>query len=300
MTDENLGFASLLAQAMERNRRDLEERLAKAEAERDEACAEVERLKSERDSKNRAIDDCFDEINALFGRPEWEYPGQVVRDVRQALRERDEARAEAVLAKSLHDVAVSQRDGANYLLRETERERDELRAKIEGQGVGLTALSILLGNPEDGLIEAAKRQVEELEGWRLSHASGLRHGVHTEETRALADELGLRDGKHTASSVATHAVREIRRLRSGVSIERNHLDTLVIAAVRYALGRRSYIVSETCDLVRAYVKQASEDVVQVIAKDIQMDLQRAEAIGTTVGDPCDDKEWRKLLKDLDQ
>jgi hypothetical protein len=200
----------------------------------------------------------------------------------------------------LHDVAVSQRDGANYLLREIEQERDALRAKLEGQGVGLTALSILLGNPEDGLIEAAKRQVEELEGWRLSHESGLRHGIHTEETRALADELGLRDGKHTASSVAMHAVREIRRLRSGVSVERNHLDTLVIAAVRYALGRRSYIVAETCDLVRAYVKQSSGDVVQVIAKDIQMDLQRAEAIGTTVGDPCDDKEWRKLLKDLDQ
>jgi len=80
------------AYAAERDAREAEARavaLLAIARERDELRAEVARLKSERDSQNRAIDDCFDEINALFGRPEWEYPGQVVRDVRQALRERD-------------------------------------------------------------------------------------------------------------------------------------------------------------------------------------------------------------------
>ena len=41
--------------------------------------------------------------------------------------ERDEARAELALAKSLHDVAVSQRGGANYLLGEVERDVVKLK-----------------------------------------------------------------------------------------------------------------------------------------------------------------------------
>lgn len=45
-------------------------------------------------------------------------------------RERDEARAELALARSLHDVAVSQRDGNAYLLAQVERERDEAREEV--------------------------------------------------------------------------------------------------------------------------------------------------------------------------
>jgi alcohol dehydrogenase class IV len=48
----------------------------------------------------------------------------LVEAVRLLVAERD-------LAKSLHDVAVSQRDGREWLLREVERELDEARAEVE-------------------------------------------------------------------------------------------------------------------------------------------------------------------------
>lgn len=45
-------------------------------------------------------------------------------------RERDSARADAVLAKSMHDVAVRQRDAANFLLEQVTREREDARVEV--------------------------------------------------------------------------------------------------------------------------------------------------------------------------
>ena len=58
------------------------------------------------------------------------------------------------------------------------------------------------------------REVAEL---RAAMATVREHSYHTEETRALADALGLREGKHTASSVAKHAMAELFRLRAAVA-----------------------------------------------------------------------------------
>ena len=46
-------------------------------------------------------------------------------------------------------------------------------------------------------------------------AALLRHGGPvTDDVLALAEAIGLREGKHTTSSVATHALAEIKRLRA--------------------------------------------------------------------------------------
>ena len=42
----------------------------------------------------------------------------------------------------------------------------------------------------------------------------LAHGAVTDEHRALADALGLREGKHSAASIARIALAEFERLRA--------------------------------------------------------------------------------------
>lgn len=48
----------------------------------------------------------------------------------KVVKERDEALAELALTKSLHDVAVRQRDAANWLVEQLTNERDEARTEI--------------------------------------------------------------------------------------------------------------------------------------------------------------------------
>jgi len=66
-------------------------------------------------------------------------------DVARLTKQLDEARAELAVARSLHDVAISQRDGANFLLSEVERERDEAREKLakERYNVSLLRYSVI-------------------------------------------------------------------------------------------------------------------------------------------------------------
>lgn len=66
---------------------------------------------------------------------------------------------------------------------------------------------------------------------------------------------------------------------------------LLISAVRYALGRQTYIVGETCRLVREHLGSADVNSQLVIARDIAQELSRGQ-----VGHACDDRAWRDLLQ----
>jgi len=128
MTDENLGFASLLAQAMERNRRDLEERLAKAEAERDQARAEVARLQGSAplvDADPRPLTPEAFVAACQRCRPTKHLHGWHARNlgamVEALLRERDEARADYTAERERANEWLAQ-------LHDSHRERDEARA----------------------------------------------------------------------------------------------------------------------------------------------------------------------------
>lgn len=68
----------------------------------------------------------FDEIAALCGCPEWEYPGQVIRDVQHVVRERDGLKVE------LRDVMVV-RDHLSAKLQMAERIRDDARAECNAK-----------------------------------------------------------------------------------------------------------------------------------------------------------------------
>lgn len=70
--------------------------------------------------------------------------------------------------------------------------------------------------------------------------------------------------------------------------------TLLINAVRYALGRRTYVVSDTCRIARVALHEVTDDDRGVIGHDIQKALARG-----TCGDDIDDREWRDLLDWMD-
>jgi len=63
--------------------------------------------------------------------------------------------------------------------------------------------------------------------------------------------------------------------------------------VRYALGRRTYAVSDVCDVLTLNVWALRENSVTVIRRDIERAIEDGDA-----GDPCDVKAWRKLHKAL--
>lgn len=65
------------------------------------------------------------------------------------------------------------------------------------------------------------------------------------------------------------------------------LSALLICTVRYALGRRSYIVSDANGFVRRYLRDTNTRDVLV------RDIKGQEVLG--YGDSCDLNEWMDLL-----
>lgn len=71
---------------------------------------------------------------------------------------------------------------------------------------------------------------------------------------------------------------------------------VLVSAVRYALGRHTYVVKETADAVRANLAQIPNKLLVVIVRDIDEFFTRtgsSSAFGAQ-----DDKEWRALRADI--
>ena len=66
--------------------------------------------------------------------------------------------------------------------------------------------------------------------------------------------------------------------------------SLLISAVRYALGRRTYVVSDTCRIARMALHEVTDATRTIIGRDIREALARGQG-----GDDIDDREWRDLL-----
>lgn len=99
------------------------------------------------------------------------------------------------------------------------------------------------------------------------------------------------------------------RLRHPVELEQHHLDILMMNSVRYALGRRSYLVGETARLVSTYLEHLSENARNIIRADIldkiaehdrqiRLGLFSAEHY-SVLGDENDAWTWLNLLKELE-
>lgn len=75
-------------------------------------------------------------------------------------------------------------------------------------------------------------------------------------------------------------------------------EQILICAVRYALGRRSYIVNVVTQYVTFKIKTLSKECINIIIRDIEEELERYHKAGQTLGMECDEKDWCELLRKL--
>ena len=72
-------------------------------------------------------------------------------------------------------------------------------------------------------------------------------------------------------------------------------EEIIVCAVRYALGRQSYIVGDVCKYVTIKHDCMSDHCKNVIIKDIEESIEWYHSTGHTCGMECDEKDWLKLL-----
>lgn len=75
-------------------------------------------------------------------------------------------------------------------------------------------------------------------------------------------------------------------------------EQILICAVRYALGRQSYIVGEICDYVYDKRKELSKECKDIIVKDILDVCELYRRAGSTLGTVCDERSWLELVERL--
>lgn len=75
-------------------------------------------------------------------------------------------------------------------------------------------------------------------------------------------------------------------------------EQMLISAVRYALGRQSYIVGVTCDFVASVKDKLSQNCINIIIRDIEEEIEMCHRMGRTCGMDIDEVEWLKLLNVL--
>ena len=68
---------------------------------------------------------------------------------------------------------------------------------------------------------------------------------------------------------------------------------IVISALRYALGRRTYTTKATADFIKEYPEIITERVCIVMLRDIEHYIND-RANGLIVDDDCDYREWKDL------
>lgn len=77
---------------------------------------------------------------------------------------------------------------------------------------------------------------------------------------------------------------------------------LVIGAVRYARGRATYVVEETCEWVINHWSELSDNTRAVIARDVRLEveLRRAEGAEQSALTRIDNPFWEALLDTVEK
>ncbi len=75
-------------------------------------------------------------------------------------------------------------------------------------------------------------------------------------------------------------------------------EQMLISAVRYALGRMSYIVGTTCEFVAAIKPKLSQNCINIIIRDIEEEIAMYHGMDRTCGMECDERTWLNLLRFL--
>lgn len=75
-------------------------------------------------------------------------------------------------------------------------------------------------------------------------------------------------------------------------------EQILICAVRYALGRMSYIVGVVAEYVAVKQSGLSKECINIIIRDIEEELKRYHDAGQLLGMECDERTWVRLLERL--
>lgn len=75
---------------------------------------------------------------------------------------------------------------------------------------------------------------------------------------------------------------------------KDDLSAMLVGSVRYALGRRTYIVNWTCEFIENNLALLSERDKLVMIRDIRQQKEYG------YGDDCDEKDWKRLLAKLEE
>ena len=75
-------------------------------------------------------------------------------------------------------------------------------------------------------------------------------------------------------------------------------ELIITCAVRYALGRQSYIVGVVSDYVANKRKVLSDSCKKIIMQDIKEEIEFYHRQGLTLGMKCDEQAWLNLLTRL--
>ena len=75
------------------------------------------------------------------------------------------------------------------------------------------------------------------------------------------------------------------------------LKDMIISALRYSLGRRTYITSETVEFIKRYPELIDERVKDVMLKDLEEYFQKRESF--KFDDECDFNTWKSLYNWLE-
>lgn len=73
-------------------------------------------------------------------------------------------------------------------------------------------------------------------------------------------------------------------------------DWMVIDAVRYAMGRRTYQVGVTCGWVKSHWHLLDSHIQDVIRQDVECEFAAAERTGnySHLGSNCDRQDWESV------
>lgn len=77
------------------------------------------------------------------------------------------------------------------------------------------------------------------------------------------------------------------------------LGDIMIMALRYALGRRTYVTSKVCDFIKQNIKHANNRVRDVMIRDIEEYKNKREQ-GDVNDDSCDEHNFTDLLVSLEK
>lgn len=98
--------------------------------------------------------------------------------------------------------------------------------------------------------------------------------------------------------MGTKLVLELKKqLKNSVPAD-IHWGSMIMSAFRYALGRQTGVVSETCDYVRGNLSKLQNKWVIMIRREIVQYFDDIER-GLKTAMCCDKDQWRALKKDLD-